>query len=39
MALKEITKQNVLQAIREYDRDGRENFLKIMASVMHGPTG
>ena len=28
MALKEITKQNVLQAIREYDRDGRENFLK-----------
>ena len=28
MALREITRQDVLHAIREYDRDGRENFLK-----------
>ncbi len=28
MALKDITRQAVLQAIREYDSDGRENFLK-----------
>ena len=28
MALKDITRQAVLQAIRECDSDGRENFLK-----------